>query len=55
MKNKFQSNKESKNANAIFTNTFCLATVLSIVFLLIDIFLSKSSTTVLGQILIFLK
>ncbi len=44
----FKSNKESKNANTIFTNTLCLAIVLSIVFILIGIFLSKSLTTVLG-------
>lgn len=44
----FKSNKENKNANTIFTNTFCLATVLSIGFVLIGIFLSKSLTTALG-------
>ena len=44
----FKSNKESKNANTIFTNTLCLAIFLSIVFILIGIFLSKSLTTVLG-------
>ena len=44
----FKSNKESKNANTIFTNTLFLAIVLSIVFILIGIFLSKSLTTVLG-------
>ena len=45
----FKSNKENKNANTIFTNTLCLATVLSIGFVLIGIFLSKSLTTVLGS------
>ena len=35
----FKSNKENKNANTIFTNTLCLATVLSIGFVLIGIFL----------------
>lgn len=44
----FKSNKENKNANTIFTNTLCLATVLSIGFVLIGIFLSKSLTTALG-------
>lgn len=45
----FKSNKERKNANTIFTNTFYLATVISIVFVLVGIFLSKSLTTVLGS------